>query len=294
MTYIATHTKKHTHSVTPSAMGKSGLLSLLPLVLLVIGYSLPPSLAECIFTNSTNVYEGEKVVSVGRPESGNVVYLKSSVQLSRGFESVKLTATAEAEIDGSEQTVLLTHLIKPDDECFVADQWMKVDMWADLEEFSSLGFRVGKCWKECMADFGPTKLEKLTLQWLNVTATGRSEWTEETPSKGCTGQLSHTNRPSNAPNCSIQILKRPTSSPHARTSTQLSSPPSVVVVVIVVVVSLAVVTGAILGLMDVCCWKKRKNSTVTGEFCWLGVSVEKSILWLIQGLIKRRIRALWV
>ncbi|XP_050689381.1 uncharacterized protein LOC126981842 isoform X6 [Eriocheir sinensis] len=251
-----------TQSRASAAMSRRSLLSLLLLLLLVFGYGPRPSLARCTATNPTEVYEGEKEITAQHSERGKAVYVTSfSVRPSSGFQSVNLTATAEAEKDGSKQTVLFSHLITAD-KCFKNDEWMKVSMWALLGKDPTLEFRVGDCWKECRADLGTATTGKLTLRWLNVTARGRSEWTKEV--LGCIKQLDNVNRSSNISNCSTQILQSLSSLlPHASTPTPPSSP-SKVVVAIVVVVSVVVVTGAMLVLIGVCLRKKKKrNATVT-------------------------------
>ncbi|XP_050689377.1 mucin-5B-like isoform X2 [Eriocheir sinensis] len=213
-------------------MGRRSLLSLLLLVLLVFGYGPRPSLAKCKATNPTEVYKGEKEITTKHSENGEAVYVTSfSVRPLSGFQSVNLTATAEAEKDGSKQTVLFSHLITAD-KCFKNDKWMKVSMWADLGKDPTLGFRVGDCWKECRADLGTATTGKLTLRWLNVTARGRSKWTNELSGKRCIKQLGQ-GRPSNVPNCGSQILQPPSSStqttlqpPSSSTQTTLQPPSS--------------------------------------------------------------------
>ncbi|XP_050689398.1 uncharacterized protein LOC126981852 isoform X3 [Eriocheir sinensis] len=259
-------------------MGRRSLLSLLLLVLLVFGYGPRPSLARCTATNPTQVYEGEKEITTKHSESGEAVYVTSfSVRPSSGFQSVNLTATAEAEIDGSKQTVLFSHLITAD-KCFKNDKWMKVHMWADLGKDPTLGFRVGDCWKECRADLGTATTGKLTLRWLNVTTRGRSKWTNEVSDKRCIIHLGQ-GRPSNVPNCSTQILQPPSSStqttlqpPSSSTQTTLQPPssskpctnvsPFGLVVASVVMVSVVVI-GAMLVLIGVCLRKKKRNATGT-------------------------------
>ncbi|XP_050689397.1 uncharacterized protein LOC126981852 isoform X2 [Eriocheir sinensis] len=260
-------------------MGRRSLLSLLLLVLLVFGYGPRPSLARCTATNPTQVYEGEKEITTKHSESGEAVYVTSfSVRPSSGFQSVNLTATAEAEIDGSKQTVLFSHLITAD-KCFKNDKWMKVHMWADLGKDPTLGFRVGDCWKECRADLGTATTGKLTLRWLNVTTRGRSKWTNEVSGKRCIKQLGQ-GRPSNVPNCGSQILQPPSSStqttlqpPSSSTQTTLQPPSSSkprtnvsqfrLVGASVVMASVVVVTGAMLVLIGVCLRKKKRNATGT-------------------------------